>query len=122
MKNVSIETKVVWTFDRPVKITYEYYGDTKSFSVTGAEYCISTVRPPYVWLRGFELLRSGKPRKGKVEGIIFPNKTYSICMNGEWVYTDTPVIALIKRCKAEGARLLEEHYANGFIDSVTSHG
>ena len=111
MQNVSIETKVVWTFDRPVKITYEYYGETRSFSVTGAEYRINTNREPYVWLRGFELLKSGKPRKGKAEGVIFPDKHYSIYLNGEWVHLDTPVVTLIEQCKFDGQAYLDKYHA-----------
>lgn len=109
MKNASIETKVAWSFDSPIKITYEYFGGTKSFSVTGAEYRISTEREPYVWLRGFELLKSGKPRKNKVEGVIFPDKVYAVLMNDEWVYIDTPVVALIERCKFDGQSYLDKH-------------
>jgi hypothetical protein len=111
MQNVGIETQVVWKFDRPIKITYEYFDGTKSFSVTGAEYRVSTHREPYVWLRGFELLKSGKPRKNKVEGIIFPDKTYAVLMNDEWVYIDTPVVALMDQCKRDGQAYLDKHYA-----------
>lgn len=111
MKNVGIETQVVWSFDRPITVTYDYFGETKSFSITGAEYRVSTHREPYLWLRGYQLLKSGRPRKGSHEGVIFPDKTRSVYLNGEWVYVETGVGAIIDQCKIDGQALLDKYYA-----------
>jgi hypothetical protein len=109
MTDVRITTKVRWTFDRPVKVSYEYHGKLKSFSVTGAEYRIDG-DGRYAWLIGYELLKSGRPRKGKAEGLIFPHTTISMIVNGEWMTVETPAKALIDRCRSDGQAYLDRHF------------
>lgn len=90
MKNV--HRSISFELDQPVKVSYEEYGETKRFEITGAEVTSYENREDSVTLIGFKLLKSGRRRANSYAQAIYPLKTVYVRLEKD-DYTPVPTAA-----------------------------
>lgn len=106
MKNTEVRKTALFDFDEPVKVAIDYYGEPRYYEVTGGELITSTIREDQAYLRGYELTKTGKRRKGATpRGIYIPTET-GIMVDGEYQWIATPAAALLKKVRTIGLDLI----------------
>lgn len=110
MKN--IHRSISFEFDQPMKITYEDFGDTERFEVTGAKLTSSEHREDQVTLYGFNLLKSGKRRANSYAQAIYPRETIYVRVDkDEYTPVITPAKAVYDYVRTVGAQELYKPFS-----------
>lgn len=91
MKDFSITTTVNFTFDDPINITYDEYGDVHSVEIVTAEYNKTNEGSERIAFYGYELTKSGKRRKnGRMTWIYVPSSVGKR-IDGQYVFFPTGI-------------------------------
>jgi hypothetical protein len=93
MKN--IKRSITFDYDKPVMVSFDYYGETRRYEVTGAR--VTTFEngdEDRVTFVGYELTKAGKRRARSVPcDIYIPDSVY-VFIDEDYVLVNTPARAL----------------------------